>query len=144
MLILTLFVGISAAPDDRNSEQKDAVAASEQWLLLADAGKYRECWESAADYLKQTIRQKEWERSLADMRESSGKKVSRKLVTVQFGTGLPGAPCFTCFRDRRYFIISYETCFENNPSALEILTPVEDSDGKWRIFGYRIGVRGQR
>lgn len=142
ILILSILAGVSVHADP-HAEQTAAVAVSEQWLLLADAGKYRECWESAAEYMKQSIRQREWERSLADMRDPRGKALSRKLKTVQYETGLPGAPCFTCFRDRRYFIISYETSFENNTSLTETLTLMADSDGEWRVFDYRIGVRGQ-
>jgi hypothetical protein len=141
LLLLSVFAGISAQAG-HDPEQTAAIEASEHWLLLADAGKYRECWESAAEYMKSSIRQKEWERSVADMRGTLGKAVSRKLKTVQSETGLPGAPCFTCFRDRRYFIISYETRFENNTYVTETLTPIADSDGKWRIFDYPI--RGQR
>jgi len=136
-ILFSVFVGISAQAG-QDSEQTAAIAASEHWLSLADAGRYRECWESASEYMKQSIRQKEWERSLADMLEPLGKTVSRKLKTVQSETGLPGAPCFKCFRDRRYFIISYETSFENNTSVTETLTPMADSDGKWRIFDYHI------
>ncbi len=142
ILILSILAGVSVHAG-QDEDQTAAVAASEHWLSLADAGRYRECWESAAEYMKQSIRQKEWERSLADMREPPGKAVSRKLKSVQYETGLPGAPCFTCFRDRRYFIISYETSFENNTSLTETLTLMADSDGEWRVFDYRIGVRGK-
>jgi predicted SnoaL-like aldol condensation-catalyzing enzyme len=61
-----------------------------------------------------------------------GKVISRKLKTTSYQTTLPGAP------DGQYVVIQFETSFQNKKSASEIVTPMVDKDGKWRVSGYYI------
>ena len=75
---------------------------------------------------------------LADAREPLGKVISRKLRSKQYRSGLPGAPCFDCFKDNKYVVIQYDTVFENKMSATETITSMMEDDGKWRIFDYYI------
>jgi hypothetical protein len=45
---------------------------------------------------------------------------------------MPGAP------DGEYVIIMYASQFENRADATEIVTPVREKDGSWRVSGYDI------
>jgi hypothetical protein len=45
---------------------------------------------------------------------------------------LPGAP------DGDYVVIKFASSFENKASAVETVTPMKDTDGKWHVSGYYI------
>ena len=53
-------------------------------------------------------------------------------ATVCASEALPGAP------DGEYVVIQYESSFEHKQSAIETVTPMLDTDGKWRVSGYFI------
>ena len=61
-----------------------------------------------------------------------GKVHSRTLKTATYTKSLPGAP------DGEYVVIQYESSFEHKQSAIETVTPMLDTDGKWRVSGYFI------
>ncbi|MEW6571079.1 MAG: DUF4019 domain-containing protein [Nitrospirota bacterium] len=54
------------------------------------------------------------------------------MKSKQYTTSLPGAP------DGEYVVLRYKTVFENKKSSIEIVTPMLDKDGKWRVSGYYI------
>ena len=65
-------------------------------------------------------------------RRPLGKMIKRKLKNKQYMTSLPGAP------DGEYVVIQFDTAFENKKEAIETITPLLDTDGKWRVSGYFI------
>lgn len=65
-------------------------------------------------------------------RKPLGKLVSRKIVKTQESSSLPGAP------DGKYVVMSFKTAFKKKKSAIETVTFMVDSDGKWRAAGYYI------
>jgi hypothetical protein len=129
-LFLLLCVGVVAAGD--SEKEKAAVAAAEEWLILIDDGKYVESWKEAAQYLKNAVKQQEWEQSLQAVRKPLGKLIFRKVKSKTYKTSLPGAP------NGEYVVIQFETSFENKKSAIETVTPMMDKDAKWRVSGYYI------
>ncbi len=117
----------------------EAIKAADVSFSLIDSGRYSELWDAADPHLKRTVRKKRWLTSLTDMRLPRGKAISRKLGSASFKTGLPGAPCFDCFKDLSYVIVIYDTGFENSPRrAIETLTLMRASHGEWRLFDYYI------
>ena len=116
---------------DQGSEKK-AVAGADAWLKLVDNGKYAESWETAAELFKAGVEKEQWSQTVGAVRGPLGKVLQRKLKSKQFMTSLPGAP------DGKYVIIQYDTSFENKKAAIEMLTPMLDKDGKWRVSGYYI------
>jgi hypothetical protein len=112
------------------SAEDAAVASSQEWLSLVDKGKYAESWDEASGYLKNVLPKQKWVESLQAYRKPLGKLVSRKLISKQYATALPGMP------DGEYVVIEYETSFENKKSAIETITPMLDKDGAWRVSGY--------
>jgi hypothetical protein len=45
---------------------------------------------------------------------------------------MPGAP------DGEYVVVQFDTTFENKQTALESVVMMKQSDGSWRVAGYRI------
>jgi hypothetical protein len=112
--------------------EKAALDSAEKWLVLVDNGSYGQSWDEAAGYLKNALPKQQWMESLQAYRKPLGRLVSRKLISKQCATTLPGAP------DGEYVVIQYETSFENKKSAIETITPMLDKDGTWRVSGYFI------
>ena len=130
--IFVLFSVSSYGIHAEQSPEEAAVASSQKWLSLVDNGKYAESWDEAAAYFKNALPKQKWVESLQAYRKPLGKLVSRKLISKQHTTTLPGAP------DGEYVVIQYETSFENKNSAIETITPMLDKDGTWRVSGYFI------
>jgi hypothetical protein len=117
---------------DQSAAAKDANAAAENWLKLVDAGKFNASWLEASTYFRNAVTKQDWKRQVALWRSALGPVVSRQLKTEQFVTTLPGAP------DGQYMLIQYDTRFAHKQSAVEIVTPMVDADGTWRVSEYSI------
>jgi hypothetical protein len=117
---------------EKQAAEKKATASAEAWLQLLDQAKYGESWDTAAEYLKNAVEKKDFEKSLGAARKPLGKVTSRELKSQQYATSLPGAP------DGEYVVIQFKTAFANKKSAIETITPMLDKDGKWRVSGYFI------
>jgi len=116
---------------DEQIEEK-AVSASLAWLQLVDDGQYGASWDSASVLFKRAVEKEQWRRQLSAVRGPLGALKSRKLMSKQFTTSLPGAP------DGKYVVIQYETSFEKKRLAIETITSMLDQDGTWRVAGYFI------
>lgn len=115
-----------------SGKERAAQAAALAWLALVDQGMYAESWTEAATIFKGAVTPESWLQSLKNFRQPLGKSTSRKLVSAKHTRSLPGAP------DGEYVVIQYRTSFEKKQSAVETVTPMLDSDGKWRVAGYYI------
>jgi len=58
--------------------------------------------------------------------------ISREIVSETRMNKMAGAP------DGEYVVIKYRTMFRHKESAVELVTPMLDKDGKWRVSGYYI------
>ncbi len=127
-------LGLCFSCNASSSEAKEeaAVQAANAWLALVDEGKFGESWETAAQYFKNAITKEKWEQTLTAVRNPLGQTVSRDLSSTTYMTSIPGAP------DGEYVVIQFDTSFENKKSGVETITPMLDSDGKWRVSGYYI------
>jgi hypothetical protein len=129
LLVLSAFCQILLADQ---SKEEAAVSASQAWLALVDAGNYQESWQQAAEFFKNAVTQNQWESSMHAYRKPLGSVLARNLMMKKYTNTLPGAP------DGEYVVIQYQTSFENKASAVETVTPMLDTDGKWRVSGYYI------
>jgi hypothetical protein len=111
---------------------KPAMAAAEAWLQLVDGGLYGQSWEEAAAAFKDKVVKLQWETGLQDQRNLSGRLASRKLASATYTRALPGAP------PGEYVVVQYHSRFDNRPLATEIVTPMRQADGTWRVAGYFI------
>jgi hypothetical protein len=117
---------------EAESGEQEAVAAADAWLVLVDGENYADSWDQAASFFKSAIASDRWQTQVGAVRKPLGKLVSRKLKSKHYTTSLPGAP------DGKYVVIQYDTVFEGKAAATETVTPMADTDGKWRVSGYFI------
>ena len=117
---------------DEDIDANPAMAAAEAWLAMLDAGRYGDTWEAAAPLFKGAITKEKWEAGVDTARAPLGVVITRKLRSATFARTLPNAP------PGEYFVIQYDTRFDNRPLSTEIITPMRDADGAWRISGYII------
>ena len=129
-----VFFGLSLSCGSNANDVKEeaAVEAARTWLALIDEGKYDDSWETAAVYFKNAITKEKWAQTLTAVRNPLGQLISRDLDSKTYMTSIPGAP------DGEYVVIQFQTEFENKKSGVETVTPMLDSDGKWRVSGYFI------
>lgn len=69
---------------------------------------------------------------MSSAREPLGKTIKRNIKSKIHTHALPGAP------DGDYVVIQFYSSFQNKEKAIETITPMLDSDGKWRVSGYYI------
>jgi hypothetical protein len=120
----------SAAPAATSPETPEAAAESAAlaWLKLVDGGNYAASCGTASSLFRQKVSEAQWESAAASARAPLGALTSRKVQ--------PGAP------DSEYMIVQFASSFEHKGSAIETVTPVKDSDGKWHVFRllHQVGV----
>lgn len=130
--LLTIAAASPGGATDRAEAARQATAAAEQWLAMVDAGKFNGSWLEASTYFRNSTTKLQWKQQVSLWRSALGSVVSRKLRTVQYLTTMPGAP------DGEYVMIQFDTSFTHKKSAVEIVVPMMDADGKWRVSEYSI------
>jgi hypothetical protein len=114
-----------------------AQKSAEAWLALTDSAKYAESWEEASTNLKAAVTKDKWIGMLQSVRSPLGSLNSRKLNSAKFAKNPPKAP------EGEYVILTFDTSFENLPSAIETISTFLDQDGKWHVAGYFIKPASQ-
>ena len=131
-LLLMFGVGIVTAHAAGQAAVEQAKKAADSWLRLIDEAKYRESWDQASTSFKDHVTAEQWAQRAGDARKPFGAVISRNFKFAKYSTSLPGAP------DGEYVVIQYDTSFENKKSSVEVVTPMLDKDGQWRVSGYWI------
>jgi hypothetical protein len=129
-LLLGSILGVRARTWAQTQANTAAQLAAEHWLALVDAGKYGESWDEAAPILKNSNGRKDWMAYLKEKREHLGKVASRKLLKADPLKNVPGMP------QGQFLGMQYRTSFEKLKSAVEVVVPVLDKDGQWRVSEY--------
>lgn len=131
-LILIILLIPAFIFSQNKKENKKAQIAATNWLVQIDKGEYLESWDNAAQYFQNQILQDRWSAALKASRGPLGNSTSRNINSSEFRSELPGAP------DGNYYILTYNSSFENKASAIETITLTKGIDGKWRAVGYYI------
>jgi Protein of unknown function (DUF4019) len=129
VILLSALIFATACSRDKT---RAAQGAASEWLKLVDSGNYAQSWEEAANIMKANIAKEQWQAMLSRNRAPLGTLLSRKLTSVEYKEGLPGAPV------GQYVVLQYESSFQNKASVLETATPTLDKDGTWRVSLYYI------
>lgn len=131
MIAATMCIGAAVHAQElkRSSEAQEAAS---RWLTLTDGGNYGASWDQASGAFQAAITRAGWETLVKPVRAPLGAVKSRKLKSAVFARTLPGAP------EGEYFVVQYDTEFENHAGAVETVTPMRDKDGAWRVSGYYI------
>jgi hypothetical protein len=115
-----------------NDAEKAAVESATRWLALQDDGNLAASWEESAQHLKSSVSKAQWTRMLR-ARVALGSLTSRKILSAAFAkVTLPGA------LEGQFVVIHYDSSFEHKTSAVEMVTPMLEKDGHWRVSGYSI------
>ena len=131
-LILIILLIPAFIFSQNKKENKKAQMAATNWLVQIDKGEYLESWDNAAQYFQNQILQDRGSAALKASRGPLGNSTSRNINSSEFKSELPGAP------DGNYYILTYNSSFENKASAIETITLTKGIDGKWRAVGYYI------
>ena len=132
VLIFLIIICLACTNSIAGDDEKDALQAAEEWLLLIDANDFGASWDNAAAMFKNAITKEQWEKAIRPIKSAIGDIISREMKSAKYTASLPGAP------DGEYFVIQFSTSFTNKKSAIETVTPMKDPDGKWRVSGYYI------
>jgi hypothetical protein len=81
---------------------------------------------------KSAITREAWSKAAQAARGPLGKVKSRTEKSATSLSSLPGVP------DGQYFVLQYDTEFENKSASVETITMALDSDKEWRVAGYFI------
>jgi len=131
-IVLSLLLSAGPAWSGEEIDVNPAMAAAEAWLASVDAGRYGASWEAAAPQLQEAMPKIKWETAIDAARSPLGVAVSRKVRQAHYTRSVPDAPV------GEYVVIQYDTRFETRPLSTEIVTPVKDRDGSWKVSGYLI------
>lgn len=114
------------------SDVEPAQAAATLWLGTVDSGAYGYGWDDSAEIFQRSVSRAEWEKGAASARGPLGAVKARKLRSATPTRKLPNAP------EADYVLIYYDTQFENRANSVEVITPMKEKDGTWRVAGYYI------
>ena len=112
-----------------------AIKAVHDWLALMDAGAFPESWEAAADNFHEAVTKDAWVSVAESVRRPLGQVISRKEISGQPTSNLPGMP------QGLYFIVQFQTAFTAATDAVETVTFTQEKDGQWRASAYLIRPR---
>ena len=104
--------------------------ASAAWLSSLDLKDYERSWRGTASAFRRNVSFQDWQDALAAMRQPLGPMQKRHERSMTTGQNMQGGP------DGPYVLVQYNTAFEMNPSAIEAVTIVQESDGQFRIAWY--------
>ena len=111
---------------------KASSEASDAWVAVIDQDKFDEAWDKGSTTLKLKVPQKSWTAILNATRKPLGKVSSRKLVDQRVAQNPPGLPAGD------YMVFIYKTDFSGKKELNEIVTLIQESDGKWRGLTYQV------
>ena len=132
LCLMFVLACVSVATAGAREKEEAALSAAKKWLTMVDEGKYSESWRAASSYFQNAVKEEEWKEKMNAYRIPLGKLLSRNIKTKTYKTSLPGAP------DGEYVMIQFKASFENKKEAIETVTPMVDTDGKWHVSGYYI------
>jgi hypothetical protein len=129
---LALFASLAVLAARAEAPELAAQAAAGTWLALVDGGNYYQSWATAAQRVRNEVSRTQWVQRVSQLRDPLGALRSRQVISATPAHSLPGAA------DGDSVVIRYQSRFEHQASAIETVTPMKDTDGRWRVSGYSI------
>lgn len=111
------------------------MTAVQNWLALMDTGAYPQSWETAADSFHKAMGKDAWVKLSERVRQPLGKVISRKEISAQSPSVLPGMPAGS------YFIAQFETSYAALTNAVETVEFEQEKNGEWKAISYLIRPR---
>lgn len=104
--------------------------AAQGWLVLLDRKDWGRAWETTASAFRGKVALGSWMDAIPKVRDPLGTLVERVPYETAFKTTLQGQPA------GEYVTVVFQTKFSNRQVA-EVVTTTRDTDGKWRVTGYK-------
>ncbi len=130
-VLFLLASGLSAHADSVSID--DAGVAATEFLALVDKREYDKSYSTASQVLRDEVSKEEWMAHVGNLRGPLGQLNQRTVNSSEFHESLPEAP------PGEYVIFTFDSSFENNKSAAEVVAVTKGSDGVWRVVGYYFG-----
>ena len=137
---LLLIAGQAARAQESAPAPQAAMDAANGFLTLIDHGQYDESWDTCAPAIKNSITKSAWTVVLAANRRRFGVLGSRKLVSAQTATSVPGSP------EGHYAVLAYTSSFtlgKTTKTANETVT-LSNENGRWLGYQYSIRNAGKK
>jgi Protein of unknown function (DUF4019) len=131
-LVLLLLSTLPASAASMTDKEQAALQAAREFLALIDSANYAESWDVTAMFFKQKVPKKAWISEIESLRPIFMTVKERKTRSITYSTSFPGIPA------GEYVVIQFDTNFEHKPDALEMVTPMLEPDGHWRVAAYYI------
>ena len=129
---LALVVCAGAFAQSEDAKRRVAEQSAQGWLKVVDAGKFEQSWNEASTFFKSAVTQEKWNQALQQVRTPLGTASNRSSMGSMYQTDLPNAP------KGEYVVMQFKTDFAKTGAAIETVSVMLDSDGKWRVAGYFI------
>ena len=130
VIAISILLTVSLAAQADSASIEDAKTAAIEWLALVDGHEYEKSWFQASNLLRQEVPQSDWVSNLGNMRGSLGKLNERIVNSSEYHESLPEAP------DGQYVIFTFDSLFEHNKFAAEVVAMAKGDDLSWRVVGY--------
>jgi hypothetical protein len=102
--------------------------AAKQWLSFVDGSEYAKSWSRAGAPLRARITSKDWQNTIAPVREPLGPVMQRKFLSVTVSNTMPGLP------DGKYAVMQFNSRFAGKSAIETVELDMEDSI--WTVIGY--------
>ena len=126
--LVFLVFGLSAQAN--SAAVDDARIAAIEFLALVDEREYDKSYSTASSVLREEVSHEDWVAHVSNSRDPLGLLDQRMENLSVFHDSLPDAP------PGEYVILTYDSSFENNEFAAEVVAVAKGSDGVWRVVGY--------
>ena len=139
-IFLLLVAGQAARAQDSAPAPQAAIDAANGFLTLIDHGQYDESWDACATAFKNSVTKPAWNTVLSVNRRRFGALESRRLVSAETVTNVPGSP------DGHYAVLHYRSSFgagKTTKTATETVT-LSNENGKWLGYQYAVKSAGKR
>ncbi len=112
--------------------EQEAFRIANEWLSLIDGGQLEQAWDTMASFAKSSVTKDDFVNAVKQVHESLGTVDVRRISRMDHASSLPAAP------DGHYIVITFQSRMTKKMSATEVIVPMLDDDGHWRISGYRV------
>jgi hypothetical protein len=135
-MVLALSMGLMTLAFSAVADEKEDIAAAlkaaETWLQLTDGGKYAASYDATASKFRSVVAADQWQRAMEQVRGPLGAVKSRAVATGAMAPKRQSTP------NGEVVVIQYETRFDKLPAAREMVAPMREPDGSWKVSGYFI------
>lgn len=122
---------LGACGENNPAAQQAALAASQPWLALLDAGDYAEAWRGAAPLFRELESAEAWAAKAQRYRDPLGALEARTLHTNTYFTDPWNAP------PGPYAVLVFDSRWEAG-AIYEIVNMQRQEDGSWLAAGYDV------